>query len=53
MAMASRMGTPELSSVPSVRVKRLTAILRITGPMIGPFRKTVCQKRFPRSVRIE
>jgi hypothetical protein len=29
------MGTPELSSVPSVRVKRATAILRITLPNTG------------------
>ena len=32
---ASRIGTPEEISVPSVRVKRATATLRMTGPKIG------------------
>ena len=35
ISSASRMGTPDESSVPSVRVKRATAILRSTGPMTG------------------
>ena len=35
MSSASRIGTPDWSSVPSVRVKRATAILRKTGPITG------------------
>jgi hypothetical protein len=32
ISSASRMGTPEASRVPSVRVKRATAIFWSTGP---------------------
>ncbi len=32
ISSASRMGTPEESMVPSVRVKRATATLRTSGP---------------------
>jgi hypothetical protein len=35
ISMASRMGTPDESSVPSVRVKRATAIFFIVGPITG------------------
>ncbi len=38
---ASRMGTPEEIIVPSVRVKRATATLRITAPISGIFRITL------------
>ena len=34
-SMASRMGTPEEIMVPSVRVKRATATLRMSGPKMG------------------
>ncbi len=51
MSIASRMGTPEPSRVPSVRVKRATAIFRITGPMMGKVRNALCQNRFPPGVR--
>jgi hypothetical protein len=32
MARASRMGTPEDTSVPRVRVKRATAVFRMSSP---------------------
>ena len=35
MSSASRIGTPDESIVPSVRVKRATATLRSSGPMTG------------------
>ena len=47
MASASRMGTPDCSSVPSVRVKRATAILRSTGPMMGSLSIVEWTVRFP------
>ena len=47
MSSASRIGTPEASSVPSVRVNRATAIFCITGPMIGMRRMSLWKKRFP------
>src|SRR5438034_10090318 len=37
MSRPSRMGTPEEIRVPSVRVKRATATLRISMPMTGTF----------------
>ena len=37
MAKPSRIGTPEVISVPRVRVKRATAILRSSDPMTGIF----------------
>ena len=47
----SRMGTPDEIRVPSVRVKRATATLRITGPKIGIFKKTLSQIRRPLGFR--
>ena len=35
MVKPSRMGTPEVISVPKVRVKRPTAILRSSDPITG------------------
>jgi hypothetical protein len=35
MRSASRIGTPEETSVPSVRVKRATAAFRMSGPKTG------------------
>ena len=37
MLRPSRMGTPEVISVPSVRVKRATAIFRNSRPITGSF----------------
>ncbi len=37
MLRAWRMGTPEVTSVPSVREKRETALLRWMSPKIGSF----------------
>ncbi len=39
MSSASRIGTPDEISVPSVRVKRATATLRSSEPKTGIFRK--------------
>ena len=51
ISSASRIGTPDESSVPSVRVKRATAILRSTGPMIGHACSIILWKsRFPLAV---
>ena len=43
ISSASRMGTPEVIMVPSVRVKRATATLRMTGPMTGIFSTTLVE----------
>ena len=51
ISSASRMGTPEASSVPSVRVKRATAIFRSTGPMTGSFSRILWMSRLPFGVR--
>ena len=51
MSSASRIGTPEESSVPIVRVKRATAILRMTSPMIGAFKSRPWKKRLPLGLR--
>ena len=37
ISIASRIGTPDVSSVPMVRVKRATTTLRSTGPSTGAF----------------
>ena len=52
ISSASRMGTPEESSVPRVRVKRATATLRITGPMSGSLRTIASQTSRPFVVRM-
>ena len=41
MSKPSRIGTPLEISVPSVRVKRATAILRISIPISGSFNRMV------------
>ena len=51
MFIESRIGTPEPNKVPSVRVKRATAIFRITGPVTGIVRNSLCQNRLPPFVR--
>ena len=51
MSSASRIGTPEASSVPSVRVKRATAILRSVGPITGSVRKSLWKNFLPFGVR--
>ena len=43
ISSASRIGTPEESIVPSVRVKRATATLRMSGPNSGIFSTKACQ----------
>src|SRR2546423_5547067 len=50
MSKDSRMGTPELNSVDSVRLKRATAILRKIWPMMGNFKVRPSIKRCPLSV---
>ena len=52
ISSASRMGTPEESSVPSVRVKRATAILRSTSPMTGKRRSVLWRSFLPFGVRV-
>jgi hypothetical protein len=51
MSRASRMGTPDWRSVPSVRVKLATAILRNVGPMTGSVIWSRWMKNFPARVR--
>ena len=46
----SRMGTPDEISVPRVRVKRATATLRMSIPMIGTFSISASMAMLPRSV---
>src|SRR2546423_8350378 len=46
----SRIGTPELSSVERVRLKRETAILRMIWPMIGRRKVSPSMKCWPLSV---
>ena len=48
---ASRMGTPEETSVPSVRVKRAIAVLRIRSPKTGTRSRKPSIGERPRSVR--
>ena len=50
MSIASRMGTPEDSRVPMVRVKRATTTLRSTGPSTGSFSKMPSKVSRPFSV---
>ena len=50
MSRPSRMGTPLEISVPSVRVKRATAILRSNGPTSGIFRTIVSIAMRPEGV---
>lgn len=47
ISSASRMGTPDWSSVPSVRVKRATAIFWRSAPMTGMLSSSRWMKRFP------
>ena len=49
---ASRMGTPEESMVPRVRVKRATATLRASGPKSGSLRTVASQTIWPFFVRM-
>ncbi len=51
ISRASRMGTPDESSVPRVRVKRATAILRMTMPMTGRLSISRWKNFFPPRVR--
>ena len=46
----SRIGTPEVISVDSVRQKRATAILRMMGPSTGSFSTMPSTTRRPPSV---
>ena len=46
----SRIGTPEEIRVPRVRVKRATAILRISMPTTGTFSRKVSIAMLPWSV---
>ena len=48
---ASRIGTPDETSVPSVRVKRAIAVLRIKSPKIGTRSMNLSMRNLPRSVR--
>ena len=47
ISSASRMGTPDESRVPRVRVKRATAILRKTPPITGRCSITLWMRRLP------
>jgi hypothetical protein len=47
ISSASRMGTPDCSSVPSVRVKRATAIFCSTPPMMGMVSSSRWKNFFP------
>jgi len=49
----SRMGTPEESIVPSVRVKRATATLRMSGPNMGSLSTVSCQISCPFPLEIQ
>ena len=51
ISMASRMGTPEESSVPMVRVKRATTVLRKTWPKMGSLSSIASQASRPLRVR--
>ncbi len=50
MRRPSRIGTPEAMRVPSVRVKRATAILRMSMPTTGTFNMKVSMTMLPLSV---
>jgi hypothetical protein len=50
MRRASRIGTPEETSVPSVRVKRATAAFRMSGPKTGMRRRSRSMTTCPCSV---
>ena len=51
MRRPSRMGTPEETRVPRVRVKRATATLRIRVPITGTLRRSASMVACPFSVR--
>ena len=54
ISMACRIGTPELTSVAMVRLKRATAIFWMTGPsFMGSFSLIRSQVRLPCSVFFE
>ena len=50
MSSPSRIGTPDEMSVPSVRVNRATATLRISIPMTGTFKRNASMTLLPWSV---
>ena len=50
MSRPSRIGTPDEISVPSVRVKRATATLRISMPTTGTLSRKVSMAMLPWSV---
>ena len=52
MSSASRIGTPEESIVPSVRVKRATATLRTSGPKTGILSTNACHFSRPRGLLV-
>ncbi len=51
MRRPSRIGTPDCTSVPSVRVKRATATFRMSGPKIGTLSTRASMVDLPFSVR--